>query len=386
MIPKNKRHLIVNKEYSRLPYWTDDGYEDVQRQVSQKYVQDTFGKFAESENQPPYLSDADYQGLEYQYQNPEFFDSTKLPDIDFKNTIPKGTCYELWVSMFGKGTGGFFPTNSQYAQLMDYAKKCPLIYMPHYCCPKGNMKISGPDKVMPGAEAEYTVTGDLDGCSYSWEAKRGRIIGGTYEAPSTPGSDTIWVTPYLSDDMGKVCAFKDITIEGGCKGKIYALITTMAAGASQTLSVTGGSEYDDYYWAATTGSLSANEGTSVVFTAPATNPNCANNPTITLTCGGVQVDSVSIAINAVPDTGGVGVMWEYLSQGSCWKSGDAWHIWNICANVYTLSCNGTVTFHPAWSPQCSNGQGVDCDAAFSDGEMRVISGLTGQTAYCYNQG
>ena len=91
MIPKNKRHLIVNKEYSRLPYWTDDGYEDVQRQVSQKYVQDSFGKFAESENQPPYLSDADYQGLEYQYQNPEFFNPTDLPGVDMTHTIPQGT-------------------------------------------------------------------------------------------------------------------------------------------------------------------------------------------------------------------------------------------------------------------------------------------------------
>jgi hypothetical protein len=96
------------------------------------------------------------------------------------------------------------------------------------------------------------------------------------------------------------------------------------------------------------------------------------------------VQTIQIAVNAVT-SGGVGIIKEYLSQGSCWKSGDAWHIWNICANDYTLSCNGTVTFHPEWSPQCSNGVGNNCDAAFADGESRVIRGSIDQTGYCYYQ-
>jgi len=152
----------------------------------------------------------------------------------------------------------------------------------------------------------------------------------------------------MSDDQHTICAKKDILIEGGCKGKIYALITTMEAGASQTLSVTGGSEYDDYYWAASTGSLSSNEGMSVVYTAPATNPNCANNPTITLTCGGAQVDSISIAINAI-NAYAVGYVTEVVSIGYCtieyYPPGVInRYFWNeMKVKCYALQCNGTVT-------------------------------------------
>ena len=212
MIPKNKRHLIVNKEYSRLPYWTDEGFDDVQRQVSQKYVQDNYGKFAESENQLPYLSDADYQGLEYQYQNPEFFYPTDLPDVDIINTVPKGTCYELWTSIFGHGTGAFIPSSSQWAAIKEYEKLCPVIYVPHICCL--NMKITGPDSVAPGDTVEYSVSGGDAGCAYDMEASGGEFVGNKYFAPMTPGTYELSVTPWMSDDSGKKCAKKTVTVGG----------------------------------------------------------------------------------------------------------------------------------------------------------------------------
>ena len=228
-IPRNKQNRIVNKEYSRLPYWTDEGYEDIQKQTSQKYIQDTYGAFAESENQLPYLSDADYQGLEYQYQNPEFFDPTDLPDVDFTDTVPKGTCYELWNSLFGDATGTFIPTASEWNKLNEYAKKCPLIYMPHICCLQ--MKISGPASVAPGATVEYSVSGGGHGCAYDIDAKRGEFIGYKYTAPTTPGSDRLSIKPWMSDDQHTICAYKDILIEGGCKGTVHATTPQMQVGA-----------------------------------------------------------------------------------------------------------------------------------------------------------
>jgi hypothetical protein len=379
VIPKNKRHLIVNKEYSRLPYWTDEGFDDVQRQVSQKYVQDNYGKFAESENQPPYLSDADYQGLEYEYQDPQFPD---IPDLN-KDTAPKGTCYQLWLSLFGDATGAFIPTASEWNKLNEYAKKCPLIYMPHICCL--NMKISGPDSVAPGDTVEYSVSGGGHGCAYDIDAKRGEFIGYKYTAPTTPGSDRISIKPWMSDDQHTICAYKDILIEGGCKGTVHATTPQMQVGASQTLYITGGSEADTYYWSTTTGSLSASEGTSVTYTAPATNPNCASNPTITVTCGGATIGTLKLAVNAYTATN-VGIIWYYESQGTCWLSGQTYNIWNICAQMYGLACSGELTYNPAWNPQCRNGAGASCAAAFANGEQLVISGQTGSTAYCYAQG
>ena len=320
-IRNNKKHLVVNKEYSRLPYWTDDGYEDVQKSVSQKYVQDTYGAFAESENQLPYLNDADYQGLEYQYQNPEYFDPLDLPDVDLTNTAPKGTCYELWNSLFGHRTGAFIPTSGEWSALREYNKKCPLIYMPRTCCSEStkvdsfvgvngpvkrsesNIKIHGPSTVKVNETAEYSVSGGLIGCAYELDVEGdGNMVGSTFYAPSTPGTAVIYVKPWMSDDQHKRCDFITVTIESGaCTGSIGYTTLQMSVSGSQTLTVVNPTSGETYYWSTTSGSLSASEGTSVVFTAPASNANCANNPTITLTCGGSVVDTVEFAVNQVPN-------------------------------------------------------------------------------------
>ncbi|KKK70438.1 hypothetical protein LCGC14_2923990, partial [marine sediment metagenome] len=79
----------------------------------------------------------------------------------------------------------------------------------------------------------------------------------------------------------------------------------MQVDEEQTLSVnvtTPGCGTPDYTWAITSGggSLSTTSGSSTVYTAPSTNAECANNPTITLSCdqGGV-IDTLDIAVNAV---------------------------------------------------------------------------------------
>lgn len=75
----------------------------------------------------------------------------------------------------------------------------------------------------------------------------------------------------------------------------------MACGGQQTLTAGGGC--GPYNWSLSgVGSLSATEGSSVVYTAPATNPNC-QNPTISLTdcCGATA--SIKLAVScSVPGT------------------------------------------------------------------------------------
>jgi hypothetical protein len=375
-VPPNKRHLVVNKEYSRLPYWTDDGFEDVQRQTSQKYVQDSFGAFPESENQLPYLSDADYQGLEYQYQNPEFFYPTDLPDVDIINTVPKGTCYDLWVSLFGSSPHGFFPTANEYAKLMEYTKKCPLIFMPHWCCSPSGMKISGPANVAPGANAEYTASGGLEGCTYTWDADRGRIVGGTYTAPDTSGSDRITVSPYLGSDMGKICASKDITIEGGCTGTVHATTPQMTVGASQALYIEGGSEGDTYHWSTTSGSLSPSTGTSVTYTAPAANANCTSNPTITVTCGGSTIGTLTIAVTNSSVSGEAYATGHFYWASACNMGSEGGY---FVANVYgykdLYSCTGSFIRRSALYDGGSSTLYGSCDAALNAGYAQLAIDL-----------
>lgn len=73
----------------------------------------------------------------------------------------------------------------------------------------------------------------------------------------------------------------------------------MSVGASQNLSVATPDTDCTYSWAVTGGggSVSPATGTTTTYTAPASNANCANNPTISLRCQGVEIDTVQIAVN-----------------------------------------------------------------------------------------
>jgi hypothetical protein len=75
----------------------------------------------------------------------------------------------------------------------------------------------------------------------------------------------------------------------------------MSCSGTQALSATGGG--GKYIWSMSGGgSLNKTTGTSVIYTAPSTNANCANNPTITLKdcCGNTK--TLTIAINCTADT------------------------------------------------------------------------------------
>jgi len=99
------------------------------------------------------------------------------------------------------------------------------------------------------------------------------------------------------------CSNGSIVIGPGCEDGTCAIAYTtqgMSVNEEQTLSVTTPADNCIYSWAITSGggSLSAASGNSVVYTAPSTNANCANNATITLTTLGSVCDSLGIAVNA----------------------------------------------------------------------------------------
>jgi len=68
-------------------------------------------------------------------------------------------------------------------------------------------------------------------------------------------------------------------------------LSANATGAIVTWSLSGG------------GSLSANEGSSIVYTAPSSNPNCENNATITMMVSGQVCDTLEIAIVSDTESG-----------------------------------------------------------------------------------
>lgn len=385
------KSIVRNKETSKLPYWVEDEYSDFQQLTSQKYIQDNYGKFPESEFQQPYKLDEedDYQFLEYLYSVPEF-PTIPIPDVDVTKTRPKGNCEELWRELFGDSKVPFIPDESDLSKIRKYAEKCPLEYLPHICCK--DMKINGPTDVTPGQTVEYTVTGGLPGCAYSWKSGKGRMAEGTYTAPDTSGTDEISVSPWMSDDQDKKCAKKSITIGDACNGVIAYTTLQMQVSTTQTLTVTGAVEGETYSWSTTSGSVSPSEGTSVTFTAPATNPNCANNATVSITCGGNVVNSITITINAVTGTAG-GVCVRDTDYDSCNPIRSPYHpnpvigYWcGVRAVKKSLSCAGVLStggfgdcadqrYPPlatcelcqaAAATKCLTGQGISCPAGAYD--------------------
>jgi len=77
---------------------------------------------------------------------------------------------------------------------------------------------------------------------------------------------------------------------------------SMQVGETQTLTVKNYHprwSYENYHWEISSGggTLSADVGFSVVYTAPDLNMDCSANPTINLICEGSIVDTLSIAVN-----------------------------------------------------------------------------------------
>jgi hypothetical protein len=143
-------------------------------------------------------------------------------------------------------------------------------------------------------------------------------------------------------------------------GPLYISYTSllMSCGGQQTL--TGGGGCGPYTWSASTGSLSETQGSDTVYTAPATNANCTDNPTITVTdcCGNSA--SISLAVNCYVDGYSLG-MNDRDAVGACNCAGACVIYWptNFCATSADYSslrmrkwnCDGTLTY------SCSTGTG-----------------------------
>ena len=115
--------------------------------------------------------------------------------------------------------------------------------------------------------------------------------------------------------------------------KIEPETLTMLVSSTQTLTAEAGEPgcgTPGYTWAiiAGGGTLSAETGATVDYTAPATNSDCENSPIITLSCGGGLLYTLKLSVNAVESyayyawrelvfdhcvTGGIGDAWAYAS-------------------------------------------------------------------------
>jgi hypothetical protein len=269
---KRLKQNVTSSEYFRLPQmYIEATFQEMQKSVSEKYVQYVAGLFPESEHQKPYESDGDYQQVENAYVPWEYppysFDPWEpspwvpspykpnpyphypgpeppanpkdiaakdiaakkkadedIPD-DKKSDIPTPLCKAAWARYLEEIKGLYLDARQHSIAIYNLVKSGCTRYVPFLCCPNvwevkegealnkrkrasGESSIIGPSEVEPGQTVQYDYIHAQPGCSYTWDAKLGRVVSGTYTAPtgSDGKTDSISVTPFMSDDNAVPCA------------------------------------------------------------------------------------------------------------------------------------------------------------------------------------
>jgi hypothetical protein len=289
------------------------------------------------------------------------------------------SCLRLWELLFPNWKTGARALASNMAKKLDqYAAKCPVTYIWKKCCIKA--QIIGASQVNNSAVSYYGTRGIPDDCYATWRADKGRCTGGKYTAPPSGLKDTIYV-----DTLNVTgCAKKEITLQttASCATEYIGHTThQMSLSESQNLTVENAVVGNYYTWviSAGGGSISPFHGTAIVYTAPATNPECASNPTIQLMLGTNICDTLQIAVNNSAISGNQG------GSRRCTDYGIAFH--NGCppekciAGVKEIlfNCGGT---EAAESWQCAGGTYCEYDCTNTGVLNRILSFCTGGAMSC----
>lgn len=167
-------------------------------------------------------------------------------------------------------------------------------------------------------------------------------------SPKVFGGSPVWDMVHLGNAITEKhdpCKYWTKGEYCACLSVIAYTTLQMSTSQAQTLTVT---EVDAdercFTWYVNFGTLDKYTGKTVVYTAPSSNPNCANNATIKLFCYGVEIDSIQIGISS--NIGGYAYYATVCQKsGSC--SGPVWdgHQWKTTFQtasvaIYQYTCKG----------------------------------------------
>ena len=259
-IHQSLRGRVVNHEYSRLPQMFDS-YQDMQARTPEKYAQDHFGPFPESEHQKPYENpDQDYQELEALYtpwETPPYIGPINI-DLGPAPVGETKVCKAL----------------SDICYCPNETKSAAVRFTDKECCSRMTYDLihTAGTFTIKATCSKITITASEDASgSIRFTAHRSGGDLGTDLTAEQCGP--VQTNVCLGDDEQPTTISYD---------------QTMSVGTEQTLSVLHPKTGFEYKWKITGGggTLSTTKGTSTVYTAPAENPNCSLNPTITLSVDG----------------------------------------------------------------------------------------------------
>ena len=175
-------------------------------------------------------------------------------------------------------------------------------------------------------------------------------------------------------DFGTCCPTTK-ACNGKCEGcpppTIGYTSQQMACGGVQALTHSGGGAGGKYTWSADYGTFNEPTGVGVLYTAPAANADCANNPTITLTDCCKHTATLKIAVNCAIPT----VVAGYLS---CCVTGRSSGYCSWTRGRNNLYCDGSL----AGSCNGICGKGDDIPCSLDEYYAWLVSGCVDAIPYC----
>ncbi|KKN16176.1 hypothetical protein LCGC14_0978480 [marine sediment metagenome] len=214
----------------------------------------------------------------------------------------------------------------------------------------------------PDDVQNLTVTDVLGTCPtdiYTWQIESGDgaldVLEGTavtFTAPSGSGGCAQPAVINLLCNSVQVDSISIVINPCPVAATINYTTLGMAVDEVQALSVTvssWGCGTPTYDWAIASGggSLSSPTGATVDYTAPSSNPECANNATIELSCDGNLIDSITIAVNGDMVNDPAYGIWNYSFNTCCGTQSTEWcpADFNCSGNFYS---NPSITFEKVW--------------------------------------
>ena len=392
MAVKNPRAPQANATPSgKRPYaQSAGGYMDKMSRVTDRameYMLKEFNAFlVHSENKKPYKSTT-YEDMEYGF-DPIGFDPWHPPYIPLPNfPAPPPTPYTPTPEDPGPPDPGPTPTPTPGPTPGPPPAPGPSpspgpIYLgPFWCeipdfefCPNG-----GPVMVPIGGSDPVTQV-------HPWSTEPSHIgLAGSNAVIVTPQGGSNFISFCLSTKHGAYCCggghAKDPDLCKGCDGtgSIGYTTTGMGVGETQQLTATCGQGPGapcQATWGIASGGGSISS--TGLYTAPASNASCSNNPIITLACGGTVVATLALAINGAG--GGAAAYSQdalctlYTTEccehstgeyGQCWWGN---HKHYGCDGVVTYDSGCTYTFYFVFTG-CSFANKCQCGGSTFNGNI-----------------
>jgi len=322
---------IINKEYGRKPYMSQD-YDELMRKTTNKSMWDQeVSKHSEFEK--PY-EEGDYSDMQHDWPNFSGI-NTGDPSWDF----PWNTGGPAPDATIPPGGGGI----SFACCLLACDKSNPIpgdivkVFMHEWCW---SYDIRGV-KLIDDPIVSWALDSGFSDTSVGTIIEQSNAECKIQISNDSGYGDHLKVT--ATTRSGSTC-FKtlDIDIASGCGGgKISYTTNQMSINEQQTLTVDNPNPYTTYDWVVASGggNLSVAQGLTTVYTAPASNANCAENPMIELSSYGTVCDTLEIAINEWEGADEAGSL---IYNLACHPNRD-YHVCFCTRDVQYIDCSGTVT-------------------------------------------